>query len=58
MILSRKHPHLTMNEEGLGSEQVRYHPSKEFLRSQEFFYMMRFENRGKLENLDLPGLSN
>ena len=28
MILSRKHPLFTKNEDGSGSEQVRYHPPK------------------------------
>jgi hypothetical protein len=43
---------LSKNEDGSGSEQVQYRPSKELLSSEEFFALLRFENRGKLEDLE------
>jgi hypothetical protein len=56
-ILLENQPHLPKNEEGSDSEQVQYRPSKELLRIEKFFSLLKFENRGKLEDLDLPGLS-
>jgi len=44
--------------DGSGSRWVQYCPFGELLRDEEFFSMLRFENRGKLEDMDLPGLSN
>jgi hypothetical protein len=50
-ILSRKHPHLAKNEEGSGSEQVRYRPPEKLLSVEKFLSLLRFEQRSKLIEL-------